>query len=138
MRIDLILFDGLDELDLVAPLEVLRGAALAGADLDVRLAGRADLAPVTGTFGMAFAPEVVFTPGEADLVVVPGGGWALKAERSAWGEVQRGDWLPPLADAAASGASDRNAFMGTSTLTSSAASSRPYQILIRPGGNFCT
>ena len=104
MRIDLILFDGLDELDLVAPLEVLRGAALAGADLDVRLAGRADLTAVTGTFGLAFTPEVVFTPGEADVVVVPGGGWALKAERSAWGEVQRGDWLPPLADAARSGA----------------------------------
>lgn len=104
VRIDIIVFDGLDELDVVGPLEVLRGAALAGAGLDVRLAGRTGLDPATGTFGLAFTPDVVFTPGEAEVVVVPGGGWAMRAERSAWGEVQRGDWLPPLAEAAQGGA----------------------------------
>lgn len=104
VRIDLILFDGLDELDLVGPVEVLRGAAMAGADLDVRLVGRTDRTPVTGTFGLTFTPDAVFSPGAAEVVVVPGGGWAMKAERSAWGEVQRGDWLPLLADAADQGA----------------------------------
>jgi transcriptional regulator GlxA family with amidase domain len=104
MRIDIVVYDGLDELDAVGPLEVLRGAAAAGADLDVRLAGRTDLTPVVGTFGLTFTPEVVFTPGEADVVVVPGGGWAARGERGAWGEVSRGDWLGPLADAAEQGA----------------------------------
>lgn len=108
MRIDVIVFDGLDELDLVGPVEVLRGAAMAGADLDVRLAGRAELTPVVGTFGLSFTPDVVFVPGEADVVVVPGGGWGLRAERSAWGEVQRGHWLEPLATAA-----DRGALMAS-------------------------
>jgi transcriptional regulator GlxA family with amidase domain len=103
VRIDIIVYDGLDELDAVGPLEVLRGAAAAGADLDVRLAGRTDLTPVVGTFGITFTPEVVFTPGEADVVVVPGGGWAARGENGAWGEVQRGDWLPLLAQAADSG-----------------------------------
>ena len=103
MRIDIIVYDGLDELDAVGPLEVLRGAAAAGADLDVRLAGRVDLTPVVGTFGLTFTPDVVFTPGDADVVVVPGGGWAAKGERGAWGEVQRGHWLGPLAAAAEQG-----------------------------------
>ena len=34
--IDIVLFDGVDELDAVGPLEVLRGAAARGADLSVR------------------------------------------------------------------------------------------------------
>jgi len=104
VRIDIIVYDGTDELDVVGPLEVLRGAAMAGADLDVRLAGRGSLVPVVGTFGLTFTPDVVFTPGEAEVVVVPGGGWAAKGERGAWGEVQRGQWLPLLAAAADGGA----------------------------------
>lgn len=103
MRIDVILFDGLDELDVVGPLEVLRGVALGREDWAVRLAGRGGTAPVRGTFGLSFTPDVTFAPGEADVVVVPGGGWARRAERSVWGEVQRGDWLPLLADAADGG-----------------------------------
>jgi transcriptional regulator GlxA family with amidase domain len=103
VRIDIIVYDGTDELDVVGPLEVLRGAAMAGAELDVRLAGRDGLDPVVGTFGLTFVPEVVFTPGGAEVVVVPGGGWAAKGDRGAWGEVQRGDWLPLLAAAATSG-----------------------------------
>jgi transcriptional regulator GlxA family with amidase domain len=104
VRIDIVLFDGLDEMDVVGPLEVLRAAALTGADLDVRLAGRTDLAPVTGTFGLTFSPDVVFDPDAADVVVVPGGQWANRGERGAWAEVQRGDWLPPLGAAAGTGA----------------------------------
>jgi len=103
VRIDVILFDGLDELDVVGPLEVLRGVALGREDWAVRLAGRGGTAPVRGTFGLSFTPDVTFAPGEADVVVVPGGGWARRAERSVWGEVQRGDWLPLLADAADGG-----------------------------------
>jgi len=103
VRIDVILFDGLDELDVVGPLEVLRGVALGREDWAVRLAGRGGTAPVRGTFGLSFTPDVTFAPGEADVVVVPGGGWARRAERSVWGEVQRGDWLPLLAAAADGG-----------------------------------
>ena len=39
-------------------------------------------------------------PGEANIIVVTGGGWVARADCGAWGEVQRGDWLPLLADAA--------------------------------------
>ena len=104
MRIDIIVFDGLDELDVVGPLEVLRGAALSRSDWEVRLAGHQGTDPVTGTFGLVFTPDVAFRPGDADVVVVPGGQWANRGTVGAWAEVQDGRWLPLLADAAAGGA----------------------------------
>jgi transcriptional regulator GlxA family with amidase domain len=104
MRIDIIVFDGLDELDVVGPLEVLRGAALSRSDWEVRLAGHQGTDPVIGTFGLAFTPDVVFRPGDAEVVVVPGGQWANRGTQGAWAEVQDGRWLPLLADAAAAGA----------------------------------
>jgi putative intracellular protease/amidase len=37
MLIEVLVFDGVDELDALGPLEVLRSAAAAGADFQVRL-----------------------------------------------------------------------------------------------------
>ena len=37
MRIDIVVFDGFDELDAIAPFEVLQNAAAGGADFSVRL-----------------------------------------------------------------------------------------------------
>ncbi len=103
MRIDLIVFDGLDELDLVGPVEVLR-ARLRRAPTSTSASPGAPTSPRwSAAFGLTFTPEVVFTPGEAEVVVVPGGGWAGRTEHGAWGEVQRGDWLGPLAAAADAG-----------------------------------
>lgn len=101
MLVDIVVYDGLDEMDAVGPMEVLRSAGRAGADVTVRLTTRIEQEVVTGAYGLRFVPDAVFTPGEADLIIVTGGGWAARAERGAWGEVQRGDWLPLLAQAAA-------------------------------------
>jgi len=103
-RVDICVYDGIDELDAVGPLEVLRGAVMAGADLDVRLVTRTPSRLVTGTFGLRLEPDGVFEPGSAGVVIVPGGGWATRADRGTWGEVRRGDWLPLLAAAADAGA----------------------------------
>lgn len=102
-RIDICVYDGIDELDAVGPLEVLRGAVALGADLDVRLVTRTPARLVTGTFGLRLEPDGVFEPGVAGVVVVPGGGWATRADRGTWGEVRRGDWLPLLSAAADAG-----------------------------------
>src|SRR5581483_12001282 len=40
----------------------------------------------------------------ADVLVVPGGGWIARADRGAWAEAERGDWLPLLKAAADGGA----------------------------------
>jgi uncharacterized protein (DUF427 family)/putative intracellular protease/amidase len=100
--IDIVLFDGVDELDAVGPLEVLRGAAAQGADLEVRLVTRTEPLEVTGNHGLRLRADAVYTPG-ADILLVPGGGWIARAEAGAWGEAERGDWLPLVKTAAESG-----------------------------------
>jgi uncharacterized protein (DUF427 family)/putative intracellular protease/amidase len=100
--IDIVLFDGVDELDAVGPLEVLRGAAGQGADLKVRLVTRAEPREVTGNHGLRMSAEAVYEPG-ADILLVPGGGWIARAETGAWAEAERGDWLPLLKAAADEG-----------------------------------
>lgn len=95
IRIDIAVFDGVDEMDALAPLEVLRAAARVGADLDVRLVTREQQDVVVGLNGLRFLSDDVYSPG-ADVLLVPGGGWSSRNEAGAWGEVQRGDWLPLL------------------------------------------
>ena len=101
--IDIVLFDGVDELDAVGPLEVLRGAAAHGADLAVRLVTRTEPLEVTGHHGLRMGADAVYEPG-ADILLVPGGGWIARAEAGAWAEAERGDWLPLIRAAADSGA----------------------------------
>jgi transcriptional regulator GlxA family with amidase domain len=100
MLIDIAVYDGLDELDALGPLEVLRNAGKAGVDVVARLVTRRPQQVVLGSNGLRFLPDAVYQPGQADVLLVTGGGWAARADTGAWGEVQRGDWLPLLADAA--------------------------------------
>ena len=93
--IDIVLFEGVDELDAVGPLEVLRGAAAQGGDLSVRLVTRTQPLDVTGNHGLRLRADAVYAPG-ADILLVPGGGWIARAETGAWAEAERGDWLPLL------------------------------------------
>lgn len=99
VQIDIVVYDGLDEMDALGPLEVLRSAEAAGADVTARLVSRVPSGQVTGAFGLRFCPDATYEPG-ADVLLVPGGGWAARAERGAWAEVREGSWLPLLADAA--------------------------------------
>ncbi len=99
---DIIVYDGVDELDVTGPVAVLRRAGEAGADLTVRLVSRTATEWVTGSLGVRLQPDGVFEPG-ADVVVVPGGGWVARHDAGSWGEVQRGDWMPLLARAAQGG-----------------------------------
>jgi transcriptional regulator GlxA family with amidase domain len=103
MRIDIIVYDGVDELDALGPLEIFRAAQQHGADIEARLVTLTAQALVTGSHGLRFVPDAASTPG-ADVVVVPGGGWITRSEAGAWGEVRRGDWLPALRAAADAGA----------------------------------
>lgn len=88
MRIDVIIYDGFDELDALGPYEVLRNAVQGGADADVALAALAGPGPVTGSHGATVLAQRA--AGEADLVVVPGGGWNDRAPQGARAEAERG------------------------------------------------
>jgi transcriptional regulator GlxA family with amidase domain len=102
VRIDIVVFDGFDDLDALGPLEVLRSAERAGADFRTWLVTRTPQPQVTTSHGLRLIPDAAYTAG-AELLIVPGGGWAVRADVGAWGEVQRGDWLPLLRRAASDG-----------------------------------
>jgi len=102
MRIDVLVFDGFDELDALGPYEVLRNAATVVDGLDVALAARGDTATVTGSHGATVAVQRPLGP--CDVVVVPGGGWNDRADPGAWGEAQRGDLPADLTALHAGGA----------------------------------
>ena len=74
MQIDIILFDGFDELDAIAPYEVLRTAAELGAPIDVTLVGAHGPAAITASHKARIfverGPSV-----DADMLIVPGGGY---------------------------------------------------------------
>ncbi len=103
MRIDILVFDGFDELDVIGPFEVLQNAAAAGADFSTRLVTRQTIEAVTASHGLTIRPHATFAPG-ADIVLVPGGSWVTRSDVGVWGEVQRGEWLPLLAQSAEEGA----------------------------------
>jgi len=79
MRIRIVVFDGVDEIDFIGPYEVLRRAARlanadpatgASAEVDVRLVTLEPQAQVTASNGLRFLPDGVLED-SADLIVVP-------------------------------------------------------------------
>lgn len=73
-NIEIVLFDGFDEMDAIAPYEVFRTAAGVGAPLDAELVGAHGPATITASHGTRIA--VARGPSEtADVVLVPGGGY---------------------------------------------------------------
>ncbi len=87
MRIELLVFDGVDEMDVMGPFEVWSLAA-GRSDLELALVGLDGPVEVTGMHGLQFkATEGLGTP---NAVFVPGGGWLNRAERGSWAEARRG------------------------------------------------
>jgi transcriptional regulator GlxA family with amidase domain len=82
MRIEIVVFDGMDELDAIVPFEVLTNASHFQKDWDVALVGIRERGVVVGSHGMRL--DVTETLGSPDAVVVPGGGWGDRAPKGAW------------------------------------------------------
>jgi transcriptional regulator GlxA family with amidase domain len=98
MHIEVVVFDGVEELDALAPYAVLRKAAEAGADLRVALVTLEGAEEVTGSSGVRIRPDGRLGARERpDLVVVPGGGWVARAARGVRAEAERGDLPRALA-----------------------------------------
>ena len=83
MTIEILLFDGFDDLDAFGPFEVLRTAGL-----PVRLVTVEEAPTVTSAGGARIVPDGVL--GDPELVLVPGGGWSDRSGRGAYYEAQRG------------------------------------------------
>ena len=97
MRIDILVFSGVDELDALGPLEVFRNAASAGADFRTRLVSLDGKDDIIGSHGLRFGVDAALGADAAlgsgertELLIVPGGGWAARAAQGAWAEANRG------------------------------------------------
>ncbi len=94
---EIVIYDGFEELDVFGPLSVLANAGYeialvtVGDPHTVRAANGTEVVPARA---LGTAPE---------LIVVPGGGWNVRADRGAWGETRRGDLPRAVAERYASG-----------------------------------
>jgi transcriptional regulator GlxA family with amidase domain len=95
-NIEIVVFDGFDDLDAIAPYEVLRTATGLGAQIATELVGAHGPATITTSHGMRIVVDR--GPSEAaDVLLVPGGGYFHGD--GIRGELERGV-LPRLVQAA--------------------------------------
>lgn len=91
MQIAIVVFDGVDELDALAPFEVFANAHDTGADLDVSLCTLAAVDEITASHGVRIGVDHQLDSLDPDLLVVPGGQWSARGDTGAWAEAERGD-----------------------------------------------
>jgi transcriptional regulator GlxA family with amidase domain len=89
MRCEVLIYDGFDELDALAPWEVLEGVARERDDLDTALVSLDGDAPVRASHGTVVMPHRALSE-HVDMLVVPGGGWRSRSKPGAWTEYERG------------------------------------------------
>lgn len=102
MNIEILLYDGFDELDALAPWEVLAEIARARPDVDAALVTLEPAREVLASHGTVVRSQRALSRA-VDLVIVPGGGWIDRDCAGAWSEVQRGVLPAALADRHARG-----------------------------------
>jgi len=90
MDIAIVLFDGVDELDAIAPYEVFENAREAGADVAATLCAVDDVDEVTASHGLRIGVDRRLSDLSPDLVLVPGGGWTGGDDVGARAEAKRG------------------------------------------------
>jgi transcriptional regulator GlxA family with amidase domain len=89
LKIQIVIFDGFDELDALGIYEPLRMAGF-----DPRIVSLREQQMVVGANGLKVVPEGVLSlSNKPDLLCVPGGGWLKQASTGAWAEADRGDIL---------------------------------------------
>lgn len=86
IHVVIVVFDGVDELDFVAPFEILKSA---GGPLAVTLVCERAPRTITCGHGLRVAVAEPF-PSECDWLVVPGGRWAKPGGPGARTEIERG------------------------------------------------
>jgi transcriptional regulator GlxA family with amidase domain len=89
MRCEVLLYDGFDELDALAPWEILSSFADVRDDVDAALVTLDGSAPVRAAHGAIVTPHRPLSD-DVDVLVVPGGGWNDRSEEGAWAQAQLG------------------------------------------------
>ncbi|WP_329620550.1 DJ-1/PfpI family protein [Streptomyces sp. NBC_01255] len=91
LRVQLVLFDGVEELDFAAPYEVLSAAGFfTDRPVEVRYVATSGPGTFTAAYGTKLRVEHPWAPHRADLLVVPGGGYARRDSPGVWAEIDKG------------------------------------------------
>jgi len=90
VNIQIVIFDGFEELDAIGPYEIWRLATDLKPDVDVQLVTLEVRTEITAANGLRVRPDGRLGATRPDLVVVPGGGWLSRATAGIWAEVQHG------------------------------------------------
>lgn len=92
VKVQIIIFDGFDELDAIAPFEVWQTAMAIGADVQAELVTLDSSTEVIAAHGLRVQPHAQLgIEQKLDILIVPGGGWGNRAPQGAWAEAQRGE-----------------------------------------------
>jgi putative intracellular protease/amidase len=97
MLIQVLLYDGFDELDAIGPYEILHGAGIPTEYATVDGAER-----IVASHGTVIVPHARLAE-RPDLLLVPGGGWRTRNETGTWGEYIRGVVPQAIAERHAAG-----------------------------------
>jgi len=84
MHVQILIYDGFDELDAIGPYEILHGAGF-----DTELAGLEPVERITASHGTVLEPHATLAA-RPDLLLVPGGGWRDRKPVGTWAEYERG------------------------------------------------
>ncbi|WP_308282873.1 DJ-1/PfpI family protein [Streptomyces hygroscopicus] len=91
LRVDIVMFDGVEELDCIAPYEVFSTSAMHSAGgVRVRYVTTGRLGAVRAAYGTEIRVAHRWAPQEADVIVVPGGGYSRRDGPGIWAEIDSG------------------------------------------------
>ncbi|MCX4856146.1 DJ-1/PfpI family protein [Streptomyces canus] len=74
LRIQILMYDGVEEQDAIGPRDVFGHAVQAGGDVKTTLVRPSAPGEVTGFFGTRIVVPTAWDPTDADVLIVPGGG----------------------------------------------------------------
>src|SRR5271169_3495729 len=90
MLVEILIYPGFDELDAIAPFEVLQQARRRGAAFQTRMVSLPGAGEIRAANGLWVRAEGRLAEnGAPALVIVPGGGWGARSPQGAWAEAQR-------------------------------------------------
>ena len=98
MNVQILIFDGFDELDAIAPYEIWRMAGDLRPEVEVRLVTLDAATEVTASNRLQVRAQAQLGTNRPTLLVVPGGGWLARSPRGAWAEAQRGTLPAKIAE----------------------------------------
>ncbi len=90
MNVQIVIFNGFDELDAIGPHEIWHMAKDLKPDVEIQLVTADGSKEITASNGLRVQVEGQLAATRPDILVVPGGGWMGRSPAGAWAEAQRG------------------------------------------------